>query len=75
MLWNSYAFSPSERGKCRLDYVKAIMRKLRNNRVRAQRDLGADLISGKIANAERGKIHTILVIGARDMEFDSFSRA
>jgi len=46
---------------------------LRANMVRVAADFGTDPIKGKIANAEQAKVHTMLVIGARDMEAGSLS--
>ncbi|MBI2947023.1 MAG: threonine--tRNA ligase, partial [Verrucomicrobia bacterium] len=51
-----------------VDYAKAIVQELRANMVRASGDFGTDPIKGKIANAEQAKVHTMLVIGPRDMQ-------
>ena len=43
------------------------------NMVRADADSSSDPIKAKIANAEQMKVHTMLVIGGRDMEADAVS--
>jgi len=54
-------------------YAKEIHRELRANEVRADMDLGTDPIKAKIANAEKTKVHTMLVIGNRDLEAGAVS--
>jgi len=49
-------------------YAKDIVKELRSNMVRADADYTADKINGKILRAEESKVHTMLVVGARDME-------
>ena len=49
-------------------YADAIVRELRANEVRVETDFGTDPIKAKIAEAEQARAHTMLVIGARDME-------
>jgi threonyl-tRNA synthetase len=49
-------------------YAKSIIAELRANLVRAEGDFGADKINGKIQRAEEAKVHTMLVIGPRDLE-------
>ena len=41
--------------------------------VRAEIDYSTDKINGKIQRAEETKVHTMLVIGKRDMEADAVS--
>jgi threonyl-tRNA synthetase len=48
-------------------YAKAIAAELRADFVRCETDFGADPIKAKIANAEQAKVHTMLVIGDRDL--------
>jgi len=48
-------------------YAKAIVQELRANMVRAEGDYSNDKINGKIQQAEQAKVHTMLVIGSRDM--------
>jgi threonyl-tRNA synthetase len=54
-------------------YAKAIVRELRANMVRAEGDYGNDKINGKIQQAEQAKVHTMLVIGSRDMAANAVS--
>jgi threonyl-tRNA synthetase len=51
-----------------MDYARQIVNELRSNMVRAEADFGSDPIKAKIANAEQAKVHTMLVIGGRDMD-------
>ncbi len=50
-----------------VNYAKAIVQELRANMVRAEGDYSNDKINGKIQQAEQAKVHTMLVIGPRDM--------
>jgi threonyl-tRNA synthetase len=54
-------------------YAKAIVQELRANMVRAEGDYGTDKINGKIQRAEEAKVHTMLVIGPRDMQAGNVS--
>jgi threonyl-tRNA synthetase len=56
-----------------LDYAKAIARELRSNMVRVETDLGTDKINGKVQRAEQAKVHTMLVVGPRDMQAGAVS--
>jgi threonyl-tRNA synthetase len=56
-----------------VDYAKKITAELRANMVRAEGDYGTDKINGKIQDAEKAKVHTMLVIGSRDMEAGNVS--
>ena len=56
-----------------VDYAKAIVNELRVNMVRVEGDYSNDNIKGKIADAEEAKVHTMLVIGGRDMEAGAVS--
>jgi len=51
-----------------VDYAKKITAELRANMVRAEGDYGTDKINGKIQRAEEAKVHTMLVIGPRDLQ-------
>jgi len=51
-----------------IDYAKPIVNELRANMVRVEGDFSATPIKAKIADAETTRVHTMLVIGARDME-------
>jgi threonyl-tRNA synthetase len=56
-----------------LDYAKPIVNELRANFVRVSADFSADPVKAKIAEAEKAKVHTMLVIGGRDMEAGAVS--
>src|SRR6476646_10419143 len=56
-----------------LDYSRAILAELRAHQVRCELDAGTDHIKTKIANAEQMKVHTMLVIGNRDLEANAVS--
>jgi threonyl-tRNA synthetase len=56
-----------------VEYAKKIVVELRANMVRAEGDYGTDKINGKIQRAEEAKVHTMLVIGPRDMDAGNVS--
>jgi threonyl-tRNA synthetase len=56
-----------------VSYAKQIVNELRANFVRAESDFSSNKINGKIQEAEKSKVHTMLVIGARDMEAGNIS--
>ena len=56
-----------------LDYARSIFKELRAHQVRAEIDESTDKINGKIQRAEQMKVHTMLVIGSRDMEANAIS--
>jgi threonyl-tRNA synthetase len=56
-----------------LDYSRSILDELRSHQVRAVLDASTDHIKAKIANAEQMKVHTMLVIGNRDLEAGAVS--
>jgi len=56
-----------------LHYAKGIVNELRAQGVRAEGDYGTDPMKAKIANAEQLRVHTMLVIGGRDMEASAVS--
>ena len=56
-----------------VNYAKAIVQELRANMVRVEGDYGNDKINGKIQQAEQAKVHTMLVIGPRDMDAGAVS--
>jgi threonyl-tRNA synthetase len=51
-----------------INYAKAIVNELRANFVRCDSDFSSNKINGKIQEAEQAKVHTMLVIGGRDMD-------
>jgi threonyl-tRNA synthetase len=54
-------------------YARDIVRELRSGMVRAEGDFGADMIKGKIQRAEQAKVHTMLVVGQRDLQANAVS--
>jgi threonyl-tRNA synthetase len=56
-----------------VSYAKAIVQELRANMVRAEGDYSNDKINGKIQQAELAKVHTMLVVGPRDMAANAVS--
>ena len=56
-----------------LDYARSILNELRVHQVRAEIDESSDKINGKIQHAEQMKVHTMFVIGKRDMEANAVS--
>jgi threonyl-tRNA synthetase len=56
-----------------LDYARSILKELRAQYVRAEIDESTDKIKGKVQRAEQMKVHTMLVIGKRDMEANAVS--
>jgi threonyl-tRNA synthetase len=53
--------------------ARALVGDLRSRMIRAEGDYGTDKINGKILRAEEAKVHTMLVIGARDLEAGNVS--
>src|SRR5208283_4566013 len=51
-----------------IEYAKTIVTELRANMVRVDADFSATPFKAKISNAEQLRVHTMLVIGARDVE-------
>ncbi len=56
-----------------IDYAKPIVNELRANMVRVEGDFSATPIKAKIAEAEQARVHTMLVIGGRDVEAGNVS--
>ena len=56
-----------------LDYSISILNELRAHQVRAEIDKSTDQINGKIQRAEQMKVHTMFVIGKRDMDAGAVS--
>jgi threonyl-tRNA synthetase len=54
-------------------YASGIRDELRGHMVRASLDATSDKINGKVLKAEESKVHTMLVIGPRDMEAGNVS--
>ena len=56
-----------------VDYAKAITNELRSNFVRVEGDYSANPVKAKISDAEHARVHTMLVIGGRDLEAGAVS--
>ncbi len=56
-----------------VDYARSIQQELRSHEVRAELDASSDHIKTKIASAEEMKVHTMLVLGHRDLEANAVS--
>ncbi len=56
-----------------MDYARSILNELRAHQVRAEIDDSTDKINGKIQRAEQMKVHSMFVIGKRDMEANAVS--
>jgi threonyl-tRNA synthetase len=54
-------------------YAKSIVAELRGHFVRAEGDFSTNKINGKIQDAEKARVHTMLVIGPRDMQAGAVS--
>jgi threonyl-tRNA synthetase len=67
--------SPIKRGsdKERIDHARNFPRWLAPGQVRVESDLGPDPIKAKIAEAEKARVHTMLVIGGRDVDAGNVS--
>lgn len=52
-------------------HAKAIVNELRGKMVRVDGDFGSEPIKAKIQNAEQSRVHTMLVLGTRELENDS----
>jgi threonyl-tRNA synthetase len=56
-----------------IDYARPIVNELRASMVRVDADFSATPFKAKIADAEKMRVHTMLVIGGRDMEAGAVS--
>ena len=56
-----------------INYAKPIVAELRANMVRVDSDFSGTPFKAKISNAEQLRVHTMLVIGGRDMEAGAVS--
>src|SRR5437762_2928107 len=56
-----------------IDYARSVLSELRAHQVRGEIDESSDKINGKIQRAEQMKVHTMFVIGKRDMDADAVS--
>jgi threonyl-tRNA synthetase len=56
-----------------VEYARAIQAELRSHGIRAELDASNDNIKGKVLHAEQSKVHTMLVVGQRDLEAGAVS--
>jgi threonyl-tRNA synthetase len=56
-----------------IEYAQSILAELRAAGIRAATDASTDKINGKILRAEEQKVHTMLVLGRRDLEAGAVS--
>ena len=56
-----------------VEYAKSITAELRSHFVRVEGDWSANPVKAKIADAETAKVHTMLVVGQRDLEAGAVS--
>jgi threonyl-tRNA synthetase len=56
-----------------IDYAQPIVNELRANQVRVDADFSATPFKAKIADAEKLRVHTMLIIGGKDMEAGNVS--
>ncbi len=56
-----------------VEYATSIVQELRGQMVRAEGDYSSNNIKGKIQEAEQAKVHTMLVIGGRDLQAGAVS--
>ena len=63
--------SMGDEGKGRL--IPEIVRELQAGLVRVNTDYSSNKINGKIQQAEQAKVHTMLVVGPRDMAANAVS--
>jgi len=54
-------------------YARALVAELRAQFVRAEGDYSNDKINGKVQEAERARVHTMLVVGPRDLQAGAVS--
>jgi threonyl-tRNA synthetase len=56
-----------------VDYARSIVTELRGHQVRAEGDWSTNPIKAKIQDAEQAKVHTMLVLGGRDLDAGAVS--
>jgi threonyl-tRNA synthetase len=54
-------------------YARSIVTELHSHQVRVEGDYSTNKINGKIQDAEKARVHTMLVIGARDLQANMVS--
>ena len=55
-------------GEAQLEYGRDLVARLRGEGIRAELDSSGDKIGGKIRNAEKDKVHTMLILGQREQD-------
>ena len=55
-------------GETQNEYARSVSEELRAGGVRAEADLSGDKIGGKIRNAEKDKVHTMLIVGQKEQD-------
>ncbi len=55
------------------EYADKLTKELRKQQIRATADLSGDKIGGKIRNAEKEKVHTMLVVGQKEQDSGNVS--
>ncbi len=56
-----------------VEFARGIVNELRAAMVRVDADYGSDKINGKVQRAEQAKVHTMLVVGPRDVQAGAVS--
>ena len=56
-----------------IEYCKELVSELRRNEVRAEMEFSHDKLQGRILRAEEARVHTMLVVGQRDMDAGNVS--
>ena len=59
--------------EAQIDYAKSIVNELRGQMVRAELEFSNDKLQGRILRAEEARVHTMLVVGPRDMQAGAVS--
>lgn len=54
-------------------YAQSLIQQLRDGGIRAAGDFSSDKINGKIQRAEQARVHTMLVVGPRDLQAGAVS--
>ncbi len=65
--------SESKKGREGVGTAAQLVQELRADLVRAEGDYSNDKINGKIQQAEQAKVHTMLVVGPRDLAANAVS--
>jgi threonyl-tRNA synthetase len=60
-------------GEDQMEYGRGVVAELRGHGIRAEMDSSNDKIGGKIRNAEKEKVHTMLIVGQKEQESGSLA--